>query len=63
MRRRGRDPREINKAMSDTAVSISKAVGARVGTADLQMLARVEKWMAMIREINRELKDQTKLAN
>ncbi len=49
--------------MSDTAVSISKAVGARVGTADLQMLARVEKWMAMIREINRELKDQTKLAN
>lgn len=50
--------------MSDTAVAIStsKAAGARVGTADLHMLVRVEKWMAMIREINRELKDQNKLA-
>ena len=27
---------------------------ARAGAADLRMLAQVEKWMAMIREINRE---------
>ncbi len=27
---------------------------AQVRTADLRMLAQVEKWMAMIREINRE---------
>ena len=27
---------------------------AHTGAADLRMLAQVEKWMAMIREINRE---------
>jgi hypothetical protein len=26
----------------------------RAGASDLRMLAQVEKWMAMIREINRE---------
>ena len=34
--------------------SISVRNPAQAGTADLRMLTQVEKWMAMIREINRE---------
>jgi hypothetical protein len=30
----------------------------QVGASDLRMLAQVEKWMAMIREINREQQSQ-----
>jgi hypothetical protein len=33
---------------------ISAHNSAKAGAADLRMLAQVEKWMAMIREINRE---------
>ncbi len=33
---------------------VSAHNAARTGPADLRMLAQVEKWMAMIREINRE---------
>jgi hypothetical protein len=32
---------------------------ARAGASDLRMLAQVEKWMAMIREINREQQRRT----
>jgi hypothetical protein len=46
--------------MSESILSIMQpALGlahnsAKAGAADLRMLAQVEKWMAMIREINRE---------
>jgi hypothetical protein len=33
---------------------VSAHNSAQAGAADLRMLAQVEKWMAMIREINRE---------
>jgi hypothetical protein len=36
------------------SASVSAHKLARAGAADLRMLAQVEKWMAMIREINRE---------
>jgi len=38
--------------VQSAAVSAHKS--ARAGAGDLRMLAQVEKWMAMIREINRE---------
>ena len=45
--------------MSETPVNTQSARiavqnSARAGAADLRMLAQVEKWMAMIREINRD---------
>ena len=44
--------------MSGSIVTTSKSASVssspHKGTADLRMLAQVEKWMAMIREINRE---------
>jgi hypothetical protein len=40
--------------MSETHNSQTKTASTRNGSADLNMLAHVEKWMAMIREINRE---------
>jgi hypothetical protein len=42
----------IAATIQPTPVSAHNA--ARTGPADLRMLAQVEKWMAMIREINRE---------
>jgi hypothetical protein len=50
--------------MSETIVTAAKssAVAAHnsmhAGASDLHMLAQVEKWMAMIREINREQQSQ-----
>jgi len=37
---------------------VSAHNAACTGPADLRMLAQVEKWMAMIREINREQRSQ-----
>jgi hypothetical protein len=58
-------PRKSNairkrSTMSESILSIMQpALGlahnsTKAGAADLRMLAQVEKWMAMIREINRE---------
>jgi hypothetical protein len=41
-----------SNVVQSAAVSAHKSAHPR--TADLRMLAQVEKWMAMIREINRE---------
>jgi hypothetical protein len=40
--------------MSESLAPLAKQAPSRTGAADLQMLAQVEKWMAMIRELNRE---------
>jgi hypothetical protein len=40
--------------MSEALASSTKIAPMRSGTSDLQMIAQVEKWMATIREINRE---------
>jgi hypothetical protein len=40
--------------MSDTATSLPKPKSTRAGAADGRVIAQVEKWMAMIREIARE---------
>jgi hypothetical protein len=47
--------------MSQTLTSQTRSKPARSGSADLQMLAQVEKWMAMIREISREQQDEIKV--
>jgi len=47
--------------MSETLATQTKVNYARNGSADLQMIARVEKWMAMIREINREQQNESKM--
>jgi len=48
--------------MSESIVTLSKSASvsssAHKGAADLRMLAEVEKWMAMIREINGEARPQ-----
>ncbi len=38
--------------------SVSAHHSMHTGASDLRMLAQVEKWMAMIREINREQQGQ-----
>jgi hypothetical protein len=48
--------------MSETLDTPIKSTSTRSGSADLHMLAHVEKWMAMIREINREQPSGAKLA-
>jgi hypothetical protein len=40
--------------MSDTLAAPTKTLSARHGTADGQVFAQVEKWMAAIRDINGE---------
>ena len=40
--------------MSESLTSSANFIAAHNGASDLRMLAQVEKWMAMIREINRE---------
>jgi hypothetical protein len=45
--------------MSDLATQ-TKPAFTRTGPSDLKMLAQVEKWMAMIREINREQQNDMK---
>jgi hypothetical protein len=53
--------------MSETIRTTGKAVAVSAhnsmhpGDSDLRMLAEVEKWMAMIREINREQQSQPAL--
>jgi hypothetical protein len=49
--------------MSESIVTTAKlapvsAHNSMHGASDLRMLAQVEKWMAMIREINREQQSQ-----
>jgi hypothetical protein len=50
--------------MSESMVTTAKSVPlsahnfAHAGASDLRMLAQVEKWMAMIRDINREQQGQ-----
>jgi len=54
----------MSESILTTAEPASKAARmsahnlAQTGPADLRMLAQVEKWMAMIREINREHQSQ-----
>ena len=49
--------------MSESMVTTAKPVSAHnaihAGAADLRMLAQVEKWMAAIRDINREQQSQS----
>jgi hypothetical protein len=46
--------------MSETLNTQTRSKPARSGSADLQMMAQVEKWMATIREISREQQDKIK---
>lgn len=46
--------------MSEFFATSTKSAATRNGAADLQALAQVEKWMAMIREINRERQSEPK---
>ncbi len=46
--------------MSETLATPTKESYARNGSTDLRIIARVEKWMAMIREINREQQTESK---
>jgi hypothetical protein len=43
-----------------TKSATSRPTTTRNGSADLQMLAQVEKWMATIREISREQQVEAK---
>jgi hypothetical protein len=47
--------------MSEALATSTKPETRRNDASDLQMLAQVEKWMAMIRELNREQQGETKL--
>ena len=47
--------RSVTESMVTKPVPIS---AHNSGASDLRMLAQVEKWMAMIREINREAQSQ-----
>ena len=38
---------------------VSAQIAVHAGASDLHMLAQVEKWMAMIRDINREQQSQS----
>ena len=40
--------------MSESLTTSANFIASHNGVSDLRMLAQVEKWMAMIREINRE---------
>ncbi len=48
--------------MSEAAATQSKPVAMRGNSSDKQVLAQVEKWMAMIRELGRERQAETKLS-
>jgi hypothetical protein len=43
-----------NAIMSDSLITSANSIASHNGASDLRILAQVEKWMAMIREINRE---------
>jgi hypothetical protein len=57
----GAPPMGEMPVMSGTLETQTKSVATRTGSSDLHMLAHVEKWMAMIREINREQQGEVKL--
>jgi hypothetical protein len=40
--------------MSENLTTTANAIASHTGASDSRMLAQVEKWMVMIREINRE---------
>jgi hypothetical protein len=40
--------------MSESLTTSANAIDPHNGASDLRMLSQVERWMAMIREINRE---------
>jgi hypothetical protein len=44
----------MSETMSETVTTQPKPKASRDGSADGRVLAEVEKWMAMIREISRE---------
>jgi hypothetical protein len=46
--------------MSGSLATPTRSTSTRGGPADLHMLAHVEKWMAMIREIKREQQTEPK---
>ena len=46
--------------MSQSLATPTKSTSTRAGSSDLAALAHVEKWMAMIREINREQQGEIK---
>ena len=48
--------------MSEAAAMQSKPIAMRGNSSDKQVLAQVEKWMAMIRELSREPQAETKLS-
>ncbi len=47
--------------MSEAAMQ-SKPIAMRGNSSDREVLAQVEKWMAMIRELSRERQAETKLS-
>jgi hypothetical protein len=49
----------MSESMVTTAgAPVSAHIAVHAGASDLRMLAQVEKWMAMIRDINREQQSQ-----
>ena len=48
--------------MSEAAATQSKPIAMRDNSSDKEVLAQVEKWMAMIRELSRERQAETKLS-
>jgi len=48
--------------MSESFTTSVKFVAMRDGASDLRMLAQVEKWMAMIREMAREQQGAAKMS-
>jgi hypothetical protein len=40
--------------MSESLATAANAIASHTGASDSRILAQVEKWMVMIREINRE---------
>jgi hypothetical protein len=47
--------------MSESLITSANSIASHSGASDSRMLAQVEKWMAMIREINREQQGALKI--
>jgi hypothetical protein len=47
--------------MSESLITSVNSIASHNGASDSRMLAQVEKWMAMIREINREQQGALKM--
>jgi hypothetical protein len=52
----------MSESIANTAKSVPVSSSTRNRASDLRMLAEVEKWMATIREINREQQAQSTFA-